>query len=94
MDLLEIVTSQHNLKALRHLLDVVESNVRGLRCSAFRQVTGVEAPAINDRGSEVRWLSAASEVVDSRVLPARSAFVFRHPFEKSRSSRADPIDSR
>ena len=34
MDLLlnlETVTSQHNLKGLRHLFDVVESNVRGLR---------------------------------------------------------------
>ena len=34
MDLLlnlEAVTSQHNLKGLRHLFDMVESNVRGLR---------------------------------------------------------------
>ena len=34
MDLLlnlDAVTSQHNLKALRHLYDVVEANVRGLR---------------------------------------------------------------
>jgi hypothetical protein len=34
MDLLlnlESVTSQHNLKGLRHLYDVVEANVRGLR---------------------------------------------------------------
>ena len=34
MDLLlnpEAVTSQHNLKGLRQLFDVVESNVRGLR---------------------------------------------------------------
>ena len=34
MDLLlnlEIVTSQHNMKGLKQLLDVVESNVKGLR---------------------------------------------------------------
>ena len=63
---LEAVTSQHNLRGLRHLFDIVEANVRGLRASGVPSDSygGLLSSILMSRLPPELWLVIRREMSD------------------------------